>query len=182
MQEKGRVAMIKSGCVFCAVALAFGAWAQESFKAGEGVANSHSSNVSFVTRGGGNDYGYGAGSQYFTPLGLTLIAWDIPNSISVVKGLRLNLGFGRFERTYGFDLGLFSRSGDFVGVAGNLVGNFSERDAEGIQIGAVNGAEADVRGVQIGVVNWADRLCGLQIGLLNINRAGIVFPILNVGW
>ena len=166
----------------CVAALASCALSQESFKAGEGVANSHPSNVSFVTRGGGNDYGYGAGSQYFTPLGLTLVAWDIPNSISVVKGLRLNLGLGRFERTYGFDLGLFSKSGDFSGVAANVIGNFSERDAEGLQFGVANGAESDVRGVQVGVVNWAGKLCGLQVGLLNINRAGIVFPVLNVGW
>jgi len=162
--------------------LAFAADAQETFKAGEGVANDHSGNVSFVPRGGGNDYGYGIGSQYVTPLGLTLLAWDVPNAFSVVKGLRLNLGCGRFERTYGIDAGLFSKSGDFCGVAANVVGNFSERDADGLQCGLVNIAADSVRGLQIGLFNRAKCLYGVQIGLINVNSCGIVFPIMNVGW
>lgn len=156
--------------------------AQEVFRAGEGVANNHGGNVSYVSRGGGNPYGYGAGSSYVTPLGLTLVAWDIPNSMSVVKGVRANLGCGRFERTYGVDLGLFSKSGDFCGVAANVVGNFSERDAEGFQFGVVNMVEGDVRGVQIGLVNKAGHLYGVQIGLVNFNPSGISFPILNFGF
>ena len=162
--------------------MASASFAQESFKAGEGVANNHSGNVSYVLRGGGNPYGYGAGSSYVTPFGLTLIAWDIPNSMSVVKGVRANLGCGRFERTYGADLGLFSKSGDFSGVAANIVGNFSERDAVGLQVGLVNMVEGEVRGVQIGLVNKSGHLYGLQIGLVNFNPSGISFPILNCGF
>ena len=156
--------------------------AQEVFRAGEGVANDHNGNVQYVSRGGGNAYGYGAGSSYVTPLGLTLIAWDIPNSMSVVKGVRLNFGCGRFERTYGADLGLYSKSGDFSGVAANLIGNFSERNAQGLQLGVVNMVEGDVRGVQIGLVNKSGHLYGLQIGLVNFNPSGISFPILNFGF
>lgn len=165
-----------AACVSLAVS------SQEVFKAGEGVANNHGGNVSYVPRGGGNPYGYGAGSSYMTPLGLTLIAWDVPNSMSVVKGLRVNLGCGRFERTYGADLGFFSKSGDFCGVAANAVGNFSERDSEGLQLGVVNMVEGDVRGVQIGLVNKAGRLYGVQLGLVNFNPSGISFPILNFGF
>lgn len=161
---------------------ALSVFAQESFRAGEGVANGVGGNVSYVQRGGGNDYGYGGGTQYHTPLGLTLLAWDIPNSMSVVCGLRLNLGCGRFERTNGVDLGLWSKSGEFTGVAANLVGNFSERDAQGLQIGVVNMVEGEADGVQIGLVNKASRLKGVQIGLINFNPSGISFPILNFGF
>lgn len=172
--------------LFCVAVAAMGAFvpavAQETFRAGEGVANDHSGNVTFVARGGGNDYGYGIGRQYETPIGLTLLAWDVPNAFSVVKGLRLNLGCGRFERTNGIDLGLYSLSGDFCGVAANLVGNFSERDAAGCQCGIVNMADDAARGVQIGLFNRAKRLYGVQIGLINVNSCGIVFPFVNVGW
>lgn len=169
-------------CALMAGVAAGAVSAQETFKTGEGVANNHSGNVSYVPRGGGNPYGYGAGSSYVTPFGLTLIAWDFPNSMSVVKGVRANLGCGRFERTYGADLGLFSKSGDFSGVAANIVGNFSERDATGLQLGIVNMVEGDVRGVQIGLVNKSGHLYGVQIGLINFNPSGISFPILNFGF
>lgn len=156
--------------------------AQEVFRAGEGVANQHGGNVLFVQRGGGNVYGYGVGRQYYTPIGLTLIAWDIPNSMSAIYGARFNLGCGRFERTYGADLGLFSRNGEFSGVAANVIGNFCETNAEGLQLGVVNMVEGDVDGVQIGLVNKAGHLRGLQIGIVNFNPSGISFPILNFGF
>lgn len=164
------------------VALAALVASAETWKAGEGVANERVGNVSFVQRGGGADYGYGGGRQYFTPLGLTLLAWDIPNSMSAVYGLRLNLGCGRFERTYGVDLGLFSKSGAFSGVAANLIGNFCETDAEGLQVGLVNMVEGVVDGLQVGLVNKAGHLRGVQIGLVNFNPSGISFPILNCGF
>jgi len=171
----------------CFVAmLAFGAaisaGAQDLFRPGEGVANDRTGNVSFVARGGGNDYGYGLGRQYVTPFGLTLLAWDVPNSFSVVRGVRANLGCGRFERVYGADLGLYSSCGDFCGVAANLVGNFSDRDAAGLECGLVNMAKNSVRGVQVGLFNQAGCLYGVQIGLINVNGCGIVLPVLNVGW
>jgi len=168
-------------CVLGAVAL-FLPSSAETWKAGEGVANQRVGNITFAQRGAGTDYGYGGGRQYYTPVGLTLLAWDIPNSMSAVYGLRLNLGCGCFERTYGVDLGVFSRSGDFCGVAANLVGNFSERNAEGLQVGLVNMVEDEVDGVQIGLVNKAGRLRGVQIGLVNFNPSGISFPILNCGF
>ena len=109
-------------CCF-AMAAAISACAANSLRPGEGVANDHAGNVSFVQRGGGNAYGFGGSSQFFTPIGLTLLAWDIPSSISVVEGLRLNLGVGRFEKTYGVDVGAFSRSGDFADSNITIVGN-----------------------------------------------------------
>ena len=156
--------------------------AEETFRAGEGVANGVGGNVSYVQRGAGADYGYGAGRQYYTPLGLTLLAWDIPNSMSCVYGLRLNFGCGRFERTYGVDAGAFSKTGTFAGIGANLIGNVCERDADGLQVGVVNLVEGEVNGVQIGIVNKAGHLRGLQIGLVNFNPSGISFPILNCGF
>lgn len=174
--------MKKVALVSFVAAAALAVSAQETFRAGEGVANGVGSNVTWAPRGAGNDYGYGGGTQYHTPLGLTLLAWDIPNSMSVVCGLRANLGCGRFERTYGIDLGAFSKSGETVGVAGNIVGNFCERDADGLLVGVVNMVDGDMNGVQIGLVNKASRLRGVQIGLINFNPSGISFPILNCGF
>ena len=172
--------MKRAMCVLAA-GLAFAASA-EAWKAGEGVANERIGNVSFVQRGGGADYGYGGGRQYYTPLGLTLLAWDVPNSMSCVYGLRLNLGCGRFERTYGVDVGAFSKTGAFAGIGANLVGNVCERDADGLQVGVINLVEGEVNGVQIGIVNKAGHLRGLQVGLVNFNPSGISFPILNCGF
>ena len=174
--------MRKFAILVAAVAGTLAVSAEETFRAGEGVANGTGSNVTWVQRGGGNDYGYGGGTQYHTPLGLTLLAWDIPNSMSVVYGVRLNLGCGRFERTYGLDLGAFSKSGAFGGLAANVVGNFCESDADGAMVGIVNMVDGDMNGVQIGLVNKASRLRGIQIGLVNFNPSGISFPIINCGF
>lgn len=173
--------MRKIICCF-AMAAAISVSAANSLRPGEGVANDHAGNVAFVQRGGGNAYGFGGSSQFVTPIGLTLLAWDIPSSISVVEGLRLNLGVGRFEKTYGVDVGAFSRSGDFAGIAVNVIGNFSERDSEGLQVGLVNVTDGAVNGLQIGLFNSAGRLNGVQIGLLNNSKAQLFFPILNAGW
>jgi len=174
--------MKKSVFAMAFAAAVCGSFAQETFRAGQGVANGGASNVEYVTRGAGNPYGYGAGRSYWTPLGVSLVAWDLPNSMSVVDGVRLNFGCGRFERTNGLDVGLFSRSGDFCGVAANLIGNFSEHDVQGLQVGVVNMSQDDVCGVQIGLVNKAGRLRGMQIGLVNFNPSGISFPVMNFGF
>ena len=157
------------------------------FEAGQGVANDRATgagpnDVTFVARGGDNAYGYGVGRQYATPLGLTILPWSLPNELSVVYGIRANFGFGRFERTYGVDVGAWSTSGEFGGVAANLVGNYVERNASGVMVGVVNFVSGEMSGVQVGVVNSARRLAGLQIGLANFNDAGIFFPILNFGF
>ena len=177
---------IRSFLVAGVACLAFAAQAAR-FEAGKGVANERATgagpnDVTFVARGGDNAYGYGVGSQYTTPLGLTILPWSIPNELSVVYGLRANLGFGRYERTYGIDAGAWSTSGEFGGVAANLVGNYVERNATGVQVGVVNLVDGEMSGVQIGVVNAARHLRGMQIGIANFNETGIFFPILNFGF
>jgi len=175
-----------SAFLACVACLALVARA-DRFEAGKGVANERATgagpnDVTFVSRGVDGPYGYGVGSQYVTPLGLTILPWSIPNEISLVYGLRANFGFGRYERTYGIDAGAWSTSGEFGGVAANLVGNYVERNAMGLQVGVVNLVDGEMSGVQIGVVNAARRLRGMQIGLANFNEAGIFFPILNFGF
>ena len=175
-----------SAFLACVACLALAAQA-DRFEAGKGVANERATgagpnDVTFVSRGVDGDYGYGVGRQYTTPLGLTILPWSIPNELSVVYGLRANFGFGRYERTYGIDAGAWSTSGEFGGIAANLVGNYVERDATGLQVGVVNLVDGEMSGVQVGVVNAARRLRGMQIGLANFNEAGIFFPILNFGF
>lgn len=158
--------------------------AMAQFRLGEGVANDHASggnarDVVFIARGGENVYGY---RSYTTAIGLTLLPWAIPNEESSVKGLRLNWGWGHYAETYGVDVGLFSNSGSFGGIAGNFLGNAVANDAAGLQVGLVNVAGRTVSGVQIGMVNYAERLQGVQLGLLNMARTQWTLPILNIAW
>ena len=153
------------------------------WKAGEGVANDRATgandrDITFVARGGGNAYGW---RQYALPIGLTVLPWSIPNFECSVYGLRLNLGWGEYDGTYGLDAGVFSLKQEFGGISANFFGNYAVRDSAGLETGAVNVA-GTMRGLQIGFVNVADALSGVQIGVLNFNGSGITFPILNIGW
>ena len=153
------------------------------FEAGKGVANDRATgagpnDVTFVTRGNGNAYGW---RQYALPIGLTVLPWSIPNFECSVYGLRLNLGWGEYDGTYGLDAGVFSLKQEFGGISANFFGNYAVRDSAGLETGALNVA-GTMRGLQIGFVNVADALYGVQIGVLNFNGSGITFPILNIGW
>jgi len=174
---------MKTLLAFGVAALAALSLSAAGFEAGKGVANDHatgvhSRDVTFVQRGGGNGYGY---RQYALPVGLTLLSWAPPNFESSVYGVRLNFGWGRYEQTWGLDAGAFSRSARFGGIAANLFGNWATADQSGLVAGLVNAGE-EVNGLQVGAVNMAGRLRGVQIGFLNFNRAGIVFPVINIGW
>ncbi|MBO7721101.1 MAG: hypothetical protein J6T01_01700 [Kiritimatiellae bacterium] len=156
----------------------------DGWKAGEGVANDHAAgknarDVSFVPRDSSNGYGY---RQYALPIGLTFLPWSAPNFESSVYGVRFNFGWGSYAGTYGIDWGVFSRGVEFGGIGANVFGNHFAGDARGIDVGFVNVADGEACGVQIGAVNVAGRLRGLQIGFLNFNRSGIVFPLINFGW
>ena len=153
------------------------------WNAGQGVANDRATgankrDVTFVKRGAGNEYGY---RQYSVPLGVTLLAWTMPNFESSVYGVRLNLGWSAYHGTYGLDSGVFSQSKEFAGISWTVFGNYIEGDATGIQAGLVN-ISGNMAGLQVGLVNFADRLNGVQIGLLNFNSAKYTLPIFNIGW
>jgi hypothetical protein len=56
------------------------------------------------------------------------------------------------------------------------------REIAGVQTSIGMNLADDVKGVQVGLLNVTKRLKGVQIGLLNINRAGWVFPLINVSF
>ena len=157
--------------------------ASAEWKAGSGIANDratggNSRDVTFVARGAGKGYGW---RQYSLPIGLTFLPWSVPNFESSVYGLRVNLGWGEYDGTYGLDAGVFSNRKRFGGISANLFGNHALDESAGLEVGAVNIAGV-MRGLQVGFVNLADCLYGVQIGVLNFNRSGIAFPVVNVGW
>lgn len=157
--------------------------ANAAWKAGQGVANDRATgandrDVTFVKRGAGDGYGW---RQYALPIGVTFLPWSVPNFESSVYGLRINLGWGEYDGTYGLDSGVFSLRKSFGGISANLFGNYATEASAGLETGAVNIA-GTMYGLQVGFVNFADSLYGVQIGFLNFNRAGIAFPMINVGW
>lgn len=174
---------MKKSLIFC-LFFACASVADAQFLAGRGIANDYAtgknpSDVQFVARGNGNPYGY---RSYDMAIGGTILPWAIPNCESSVTGVRINLGWGFYERTTGFDTGTFSYSGDASGLQINLLGNAATRDAIGIQIGLVNVVKKNDYGLQIGLINYADHLSGMQIGLLNFAKSQWTLPILNIAF
>lgn len=109
-----------------------------------------------------------------TPVQAPTPEWD-------VKGLRIDLLYGRCQDMYGLDLGLVNHTvGLELGLALGLV-NYSEDRVVGIQIGAANIGER-VKALQVGVYNEADDMSGLQIGLINHTRLmrGLQIGLVNV--
>lgn len=61
--------------------------------------------------------------------------------------------------------------------------NFMNEDSQGLQVGVFNSVEFSFSGLQIGLINGASSMTGVQIGLLNINGAGLlpIAPFFNFG-
>jgi hypothetical protein len=132
------------------------------------------------------------------PIQLSLFApVQLFSENTAIKGIRLNLLYGRNVSVTGLDWGLVNHTttGDFLGVQFGVVGyteanftgwqdnwvNVVKGNFEGLQWGAVNYAN-NAKGLQLGFVNYAVTMNGLQIGLVNIikqNGAFPVFPIVN---
>ena len=123
-----------------------------------------------------------------------------------IKGVRLNLLYGRNVFVKGIDVGLVNVcgngesvglqwgilgyvDGDYLGIqinAFNLVnqefsglqwGIYNDvGDGEGLQFGLVNTAK-NMRGVQVAFVNYTETMYGLQIGLVNIIRRKETLPV-----
>ena len=150
-----------------------------------GVVNDHGGgptrNVSVVyaPRSVETGYGYVDG---MTVIGLTVLPWAVPNSSWDVTGVRMNLGWGAYRDTSAFDFGAFSASANARGLFVNLCGNYAADSAWGWQNGLVNVVGQRMCGLQIGLVNYAERLDGVQIGLLNFARSQWFFPVVNIGW
>ncbi|MBZ0268714.1 hypothetical protein K8I85_11200 [bacterium] len=116
-----------------------------------------------------------------------------------VRGLRLNLLYGRNVNVSGVELGAVAGyvTGDFRGLQWqpvNLVdGDFTgwqtgwlfsqtRGDFLGLQSSAVNFAGGHTEGLQLGVVNVTDSMSGLQLGLVNIAERtdGLQIGLVNV--
>ncbi|MBC8233124.1 hypothetical protein H8E77_26560 [bacterium] len=109
-----------------------------------------------------------------------------------IKGVRINLIYGRNVSITGLDWGLVNHTttgkstgiqigfvglsdSDFMGLQYNAL-NVTKGNVEGLQWGVLNYAHA-MNGLQLGLVNYAQMMDGLQIGLVNIIRQGGTFPV-----
>jgi hypothetical protein len=109
-----------------------------------------------------------------TPAQAPTPEWD-------VKGLRLNLLYGRCQSLYGVDVGLVNHTvKKELALAVGLV-NYSEDEVTGVQIGGVNIGER-VKALQVGLYNEADDMSGVQLGLINHTRLmrGVQVGLINV--
>jgi hypothetical protein len=108
-----------------------------------------------------------------------------------IKGLRLNVIYGRNSAMTGLDVGIANHvAGRMSGVqwgvvnlADSMVGwqagtvNYTAGRFEGLMWGPVNYA-GHINGLQLGIVNYAARASGIQIGLINIIKKGGQFPVM----
>ena len=171
-------------CLFTVVMGLAAVCSAAPFRAGEGIANdrapgTHDSDVTYVSRGQQDYYGY---RGYDLAIGGSILAWAVPNEESSVTGVRMNFGWGVYRATRGLDLGAFSVSWEASALQANLLGQVTTGNMNGLQIGGVNVVGGEMCGVQIGVVNVAERLSGVQIGLLNFAVSQHFFPIVNIAF
>lgn len=106
---------------------------------------------------------------------------QVPSDDYDVKGLRMDLLYGKSRNLYGLDVGLVNHTtGKEIGLAVGLV-NYVEKNFTGLQVGAVNIGER-VKALQVGVYNEADDMSGLQVGLINHTRLmqGVQIGLINV--
>jgi len=117
-----------------------------------------------------------------TPVMISLLTpAQVPSAEWDVKGLRINLLYGRCQNLYGLDAGLVNHTvSQEVGLAAGLV-NITQGKFSGLQAGAVN-VGTRVSALQVGVYNEADDMSGIQIGVINHTRMmrGIQIGVINV--
>lgn len=75
--------------------------------------------------------------------------------------------------------GLLAEQGSMRGI--QLTGLANRADSlAGAQLAlAMNFTDQRCAGIQFGLLNFAGDLCGLQIGLINVNKAGWTLPLIN---
>jgi hypothetical protein len=126
------------------------------------------------------------------PVNLALVApIQVFPATDAVKGVRLNLIYGKNAAMTGLDLGLANHvTGPVKGVqwgavnlSESMVGwqsgfvNVNEGEFEGLQWGTVN-STGRINGLQFGLVNYTQRANGVQIGLINIIKEGGFLPVM----
>jgi hypothetical protein len=106
----------------------------------------------------------------------------VPETKSV-KGVRLNLIYGKNADVTGLDYGLVNQTTGNEGALQiglvNLAYNSTE-DGHGVQWGWVNRSR-NMRGLQVGLVNFTETMHGVQVGVANIIQKGKIpfLPIVN---
>ncbi len=100
------------------------------------------------------------------------------------SGVQLS-GIGNYSAGQGLEVQVAGVVNDCDTLRGGQVAalaNVTEFDAAGAQVGLVNTARLSLEGLQVGLVNSADRLNGVQIGLLNRARDSWfpVVPFVNI--
>jgi hypothetical protein len=122
----------------------------------------------------------------FTPISLA-------KAEDSVSGFRFNLIYGKNTSVKVVDLGLVNQTTTLSnGLQWGTI-NFNEGATSGVQLGAVNydkGAASGLQwsaffnyagtegGLQLAAVNYAEKLQGFQIGVLNIDKSGGMFPFM----
>ena len=124
---------MKKIVMMAAMAAAMAAVAQP-LTPGTGVANDHTGNIGGATgvvyapRTAETGYGYVDG---MTVIGFTFLPWAVPNSSWDVTGVRMNLGWGAYRDTAGFDFGVFSANRNADGLFINWCGTYATGDSHG---------------------------------------------------
>jgi hypothetical protein len=99
-----------------------------------------------------------------------------------IKGVRLNLLYGKNLNMTGFDLGIANWStGEFKGVGWALLMNSIEGDAVGWLDGVINLVAGDFKGLAVGVYNGASTGKGAQLAWVNVTESfeGLQFGLVN---
>ena len=148
-----------------------------------------------------------ASAQETKPINLSLFdPVQIFKNDVAIKGIRLNLIYGKNAAMSGVDIGIANWvTGETVGVQWGVI-NYTMGDFTGWQTGPVGNTDGHMTGVQSGwlvsinesgkglmasgltisndfvglqlaVVNYAVELHGIQIGLLNIIKNGGMLPV-----
>lgn len=140
----------------------------------------------------------GASSAYAQekPFQISLITpIQLVNESTPIKGVRLNIFYGRSVSVTGVDWGLINHTttghtkgwqaglaglaqSDFTGYQDNFV-NITKGKFTGFQSGLYNHA-AEMHGFQLGFINYAESGRGLQIGLINLIKQGGVLPVMPI--
>ena len=97
--------------------------------------------------------------------GLTLSIWGE----NTQQSLALGLVNGSTKQSTGLSIGLINNSESYAGVELAFF-NYNKENFVGWQAAAVNYSEGFVKGLQTGAANYADKLTGLQIGVLNVAK------------
>jgi hypothetical protein len=99
-----------------------------------------------------------------------------------IKGVRLNLLYGKNHDMTGLDLGIANwTTGDFKGVGWAFLVNSVEGDGVGWLDGVVNLVAGEFKGLEVGIYNGVGQGTGVQLGWVNVSKGfeGLQFGFVN---